>query len=503
MKYLIGLDLGTTNIKAVLFDVEGNELFVSSAPTEVVSSNNTWNEQDMIQVWETAADCLKGVMDSGIAKAEDVLALSLSGQGEGVWMIDAAGNPIKKASLWNDGRAASVIDAMTPEQLEIYARVAGSDPTVSNTMTQIKWYHDNQPEVFEKAATIFHCKDWVRFKLTGERHTDFCDTSVSQLDVVNDVPAAELYKAMGIEQYMKLIPDPIRSYEKAGEITAQAAARTGLKAGTPVAAGALDVAITMVGVNAVNAGDIYAILGTTCCTGIVMDKSDVDTSKNGQCIVIHPQKGLNINIKATMAGTPNLDWALENISDTKDFAVIEEKLPTIPAGSHGLIYHPYITPSGERVPFYNPNARASFFGLSTYNDRYDMIKAVYEGIAFTIKDCLYGFDRPGKISLAGGGAKSPAWAQIIADVTGREVVVYDGTEFGAKGAAVLAGVCAGIYTDINEAAAKLCKVKASYQPDAKNAEIYDELYKVFRAVRLSNMETWNMRQEIVERFGLN
>lgn len=421
-------------------------------------------------------------------------------------MIDADGKPVKKASLWSDGRAAETIAKMTPEELDKFYSICGSAPTTSNTMLQLKWYHDNQPEIFDNVATIFHCKDWVRFKLTGERHTEWTDLSVSQVDVTKGELATEVYKMFGVDKYMDLFPSPVRSAEKAGEVTAEAAALTGLKAGTPVAGGALDVTITMVGVNAINAGDVYAILGTTCCTGVVLDpkKMNIDTADKNLCTVLHPKEGLNINIIASMAGTPNLDWALENISETKDFAEIEKHIKDIPAGCGGVIYHPYITPAGERNPFYNPNARASFFGLSTLTDRWTMIRAVYEGIAFIIKDCLAtrGYDDPGKISIAGGGAKSAMWAQIIADVTGREVIVSDGTEFGAKGAAILAGVCVGEYKSIDEAANKLCVQKAAYQPNPENAKVYGELYKLYLAVRQSNMGLWDMRQDIVKKLGL-
>ena len=498
MKYLIGLDLGTTNIKAVLFDTDGNELVVRNKPTNLIPSNGNWSEQDMNEVWSASVECIKGVVDSGVAWPDDILAIGFSGQGEGYWAIDADGNPVKLASLWNDGRAASSIANLTPEQVDVYTRTVGSNPGVSNSMMQLKWYKDNAPEYLEKAAHAFHAKDWVRYKLTGEAHCEVTDCSVSQLNILNQEVAQNVYDALGIGECSKLYGKPLNSFDLAGHITAEAAKLTGLKEGTPVAAGALDVTITCVGVGAVNPGDVYAILGTTCCTGIVLDPSDVDITKKEQCVVSHPQKGLNLDIRATMAGTPNLDWVLAQISDTKDFAEIEKNMAEIPAGCEGLIYHPYLTESGERYPFYNPNARASFFGISKKTTRWHMVKAVYEGIAFMIKDCLDGFDKPGRISLTGGGAKSAVWAQIIADVTGRETVTYEGSEFGCKGAAILAGVCCGQYSDIVEAAGKLCKVKQSFKPNPENVKVYNELYKLFRAIRINYMDLWDLRADILK-----
>lgn len=499
MKYLIGIDLGTTNIKAVLFDLEGNELAVCNKPTELILSNGNWSEQDMNSVWEAAAYCLKGVVDSGVAKPEEIVALGFSGQGEGYWAIDADGNPVKAASLWNDGRAASSIAALSAEQSKVYTETTASVPGVSNSMMQLKWYKDNAPEFIDKAAHAFHAKDWVRYKLTGEIHTEVTDMSVSQLNIVTQTYAENVAEALGInEDHKRLYADPLNSADFAGKITAEAAAITGLKEGTPCAAGALDVTGTPVGVNAVQPGQVFCILGTTCCTGIVIDPNDVDLNKEALCVVAHPQAGLNIDIRATMAGTPNLDWCLAQISNTKDFAEIEKNLADIPAGSDGLIYLPYLTESGERCPFYAPNASASFFGISKKTTRWHMVKAVYEGIAFMIKDCLYGSSSTGAISLTGGGAKSAMWAQIIADVTGRECITFEGTEFGCKGVAILAGVAAGEFASIPEATAKLCKPKDSYKPNPENVKIYDGLYKLFRACRINYMDLWDMRADIMK-----
>ncbi len=389
-------------------------------------------------------------------------------------MIDKDGNPVKRASLWSDGRASEILDYMTNENKELFQyifSINGSKSTVSNTLLQLAWYKKHTPEIFQPGNTVLNCKDWVRFRLTGNRNLETTDASVSTLNIKEGRYNTECFEALGISDLLQYMPPIIKSYEKAGEITEQAAKETGLAVGTTVVGGALDVTITMVGVNAVNVGDIYAILGTTCCTGVVCDLntlvpgSDINASH-----VRHPKDGLCINILATMAGTPNLDWVIENISNTSDFAEIEKNIKDLPAGSGGIVYHPYITPAGERCPFYNPDARAGFFGLSTHSTRWHMVKAVYEGVAFTIKDCLYGVKEMGNIYLAGGGNKS----EMGADHRGRHrphTVLSEGTEFGAKGAAVLAGVCMGVYSDINDAALKLCKVKSSFAPNPKNVPV--------------------------------
>ncbi len=503
MKYLIGLDVGTSNVKAVLFDIEGNEVLVKSKPTDVIVFNHNWQEQDMNQVYDQCAECIKGIVNSGIAKPEDIIAVGLSGQGEGVWMIDKDGKPVKRASLWSDGRSSGIVDRILkddPDLAQLIFSTTGTQPLPPATMMQLMWYNENTPEVFQNGNVVLNCKDWVRYRLTGNVAMEITDASISTLDSKTGDWPVEMFNAAGIGHLLQYLPKTmLKSYDNAGGITEYASMDTGLLVGTPVAAGALDVTATMVGVNAVNEGEIYSILGTTCCTGVVCDMKTTELGKDLRH-VRHPKDGLYINLMPTMAGTPNLDWVLENISDTSDFSEIEKHIKDIPAGSGGIVYHPYITPAGERSPFYNPDARAGFFGLSIHSSRWHMVKAVYEGIAYSIKDCLYDTEGKGNIYLAGGGSKSNMWSQIIADVTGRTVVLSEGTEFGAKGAAILAGVCVGIYDDINEAAAKLCRVKSSCTPTPANTAIYDELYKIYRASRIANMDLWHQREAIMRKF---
>lgn len=503
MEYLVGLDIGTSNVKAVLFDIDGVELKVCDLPTEVLQSNTNWAEQDMNKVWEQCVQCIRGIMDAGIAKPGEILGVGLSGQGEGLWMIDRDGNPIQKASLWSDGRTSGLVDDIrnnNPELHDEIFRLTGSPLLTPATLMHILWMSKERPEIFKEGSTIFNCKDWVRFKLTGERNMEITDNSVSMLDMKKNTYVTGIMEKLGLQNAEKCLPPLLKSYELGGTVTEEAAKLTGLREGTPVAAGALDVTATMVGVNAVNVGDIYTILGTTCCTGIVCDLAATELGANPLFNFIrHPKDGICINITATMAGTPNIDWMIESISDTADFAQIEEKIRDIPAGSGGIVYHPYITPAGERSPFYNPDARAGFFGLSTNSTRYHLAKAVYEGVAFSIKDCLYSAKEMGKIYLAGGGSKSALWAQIVADCTGRNVVLSEGSEFGAKGAAILAGVCVGVYGDINEAASKVCRIRQEFEVNPANLPVYDGLYEIYREMRIANMDLWHKREAVLKK----
>ncbi|NLM04870.1 MAG: carbohydrate kinase, partial [Clostridiales bacterium] len=216
-----------------------------------------------------------------------------------------------------------------------------------------------------------------------------------------------------------------------------------------------------------------------------------------------PIDDLYVNLQPTMSGTPNIDWVVDNISDTRVYKEIDEKIKDLDAAPSGVIYHPYLSTAGERSPFYNANARSSFFGMNTHTTRYDLVKAVYEGIAFSIKDCLdaTGAGDEGVIYLAGGGAESKVWAQIISDCTGRKVAITNSNEIAAKGVAIMLGVTLGVYESYEDAVAKTCRATATYEPDAKKKEEYNKLFEIYKELRLVYDPLWNKRRAVLKEIG--
>ena len=203
-----------------------------------------------------------------------------------------------------------------------------------------------------------------------------------------------------------------------------------------------------------------------------------------------------MELQPTLNGTPNIDWMLEHIALTKDFKEIDKLVDSTPVGCGGVVYHPYISVAGERAPFYHPYARASFFGISQVTTRGDLVRAVYEGISMSIRDCLQNVDQDATIFLAGGGAKSPVWAQMIADVMGLKVMIPAGRELGAKGAALMVGVRQGLYRDYDEAVKKACTFRQVYHPDLTNKRKYDLIYELYKKVRIHNQEIWDYRHQM-------
>lgn len=505
--YLLGIDVGTSMTKAVLFDLYGREVWKESNPNETIQQNTNWSEQDMNQLWLDTCNTIKNLLDNSDVQPDQIKAIGITGQGEGAWLINQEGEPVGKAILWNDGRAVDTVAAIKndPQLCQKINQITGSFPFTGATSMLLKWLKDNDSEYLKNSQYCVFCKDWIRFKMTGEIWIDYTDASTSLLDLKTNKISQELFELLGIEEYLKLIPLLNRSSEIAGYLLPEVAKKTGLLSKTPVVTGMLDIVATAVGNGTVNLYDSCTILGTTCSNLIIKDKvlRHADKQSGFEC---HSVDDLYINVIAAMAGTPNLDWVIENLFQKEKqaaeengknlYSILEERIRNRPPGSNGVIYHPYISPAGERAPFYDPHAKAQFFGLSTNVDKNDLLQAVYEGIALAIKDCLP--SEKGALILGGGGSQSNLWPQIIADCTGREVVILHADEFAAKGAALAAGVAVGLYNNLKEASLNTRKVKRVYTPNETNFELYQQIYQIYREIRISNTKLWKMRSMLFQ-----
>ncbi len=500
MDYLIGLDIGTSSIKAALYDVQGNMTALQTGQTKLLTPDSYRTEIDMETLWIDCARCIKELLSLHVSCSDSILGIGVTGQGEGLWLIDEKGNPVQNAVLWCDRRSSSVIDSLSEEQKKMFKSITLHDPLPASTAIQLKWFAEHHPDVLAKAATVFNCKDWIRYKLTERRQADYTDTSVTMLDIKKQQYSKTLLDLLGLSEYETLLPALLHSTEKAGEITEKAAKITGLPCHTPVAAGSLDVAATSLGVNASKAGDIFLILGTTACIGRIETLEKMDAKKGRY--ILHPHQKFAIQIMAAMSGTPNIEWMRNHISNYKNFEYIEQEVEKSPPGSGGVIYHPYISHAGERFPFYSPNAKAGFFGISLASTQSDIIRSVFEGVAFSIKDCLQEIDSEGPIRIAGGGSHSLLWPQIIADCTGRQVFSSGEDEFGVKGAAIMASVCAGVHGDLKTACEVFSRGKTVLTPCSENQLVYNDLFRLFKQLRINHLAMWDERQQILNKHNL-
>ena len=327
MDYIMGIDVGTSNVKAVLFDEKGTEIQVASRVSETINDGGNNEEQDMTLVWEKVKACITELMDSKVVAAEDIKGIGVTGQGEGCWLIDKEGKPLQNAILWCDGRAVAEVHKITEEHPEIgklYHRTTGTPPLLGNQMMLLRWMKSHRKDVLDKGYKILFCKDWIRYNLTGKIGTEITDSFTSLIDAQTGKIAEDLMKELDIFEYRDYLPDPVDSDEVVGTILNSVAEETGLAKGTPVVAGALDTSATAIGLGAIHEKDACVILGTTCASEMVMRKEDCDFGAENSRYEKHPIKELYVELQPTLNGTPNIDWMLQNISNTKDFSEIDK-----------------------------------------------------------------------------------------------------------------------------------------------------------------------------------
>ncbi|MFB6107438.1 MAG: FGGY family carbohydrate kinase [Haloplanus sp.] len=496
---IIGIDAGTSNIKAVTFDLDGSERATASRRNEVLTPTTDRVEQEMDRTWELTAAVLREVV-ADLDDASEVVGVGVTGQGDGCWLLGDDGDPVRNAILWNDGRAAAYVDRwQTDGRGASLYEACGCTLFPGSTLPILAWLRDNEPATLEDAATVFYCKDWLKYCLTGERTTDPSDASLPFLDHRTNAYATDLGERFDLpsieECYPRLVPpaDPI------GTVTAEAAAATGLPEGVPVVSGLLDIAASALGSGAATEGDSSSVVGTTSLSQTFVTDPTPGGDPAGFTISLGFED-LYTRAMASMAGTPNLDWMLDELATVEAFADVEAAVRDLPVGAEGVLYHPYLSTAGERAPFVDPNARAQFTGIGPNHTRAHLCRAVYEGLALAMRDCYEHIDTAtDTVYVSGGGTRSSFVCQLLADCLGVPVAVPAGTEFGAKGVALLCAVALEEYPDVATAVAETTAVETAYRPRPERTRAYDDLYDLYRMAYESMGEVWRARAEFLER----
>jgi len=490
MDYYIGIDVGTSKTKSVLFDARFIQREVASVANQTLSPAPGHQEQQMEVLWQNVVSTLKTLAASPLLAGGTLRGIGLAGQGEGVWLSDAEGKPVRDALLWSDTRSAASIRELShsPALEETLFEACGSRLLPCNSSLQLRWLQQHQPGALTQAQWFFFAKDWIRFRLTGQAHLEKTDAGTSLLDLHHGALSEDVMQRLGIDSLRPLFPPLLAPHDLAGELSQQAAALTGLPAGTPVAAGALDVSACALGIGAVHDGDVFTLLGTTCCTGIVCD--DLARVSRKTRFVSHAWQNQFLNLFAMQSGTPNLDWAISHLAADRSFSDLGAEISALSPGSGGVFYQPYL--NGERAPFYSPVARAGFFGISQSTTNAHLLRAVFEGLAWAITDVLSDYPAGGDLYLAGGGAASSFWLQIIADCTGRRVIVSPQSEPGARGAAILAAMALGERVTVDS----MQPVdRVTWLPDARSHTQYQRLFPIFRQLREQLLPVWQARDD--------
>ena len=508
--YLLGVDAGTSLVKAVVFDHEGHEVGLSRTRIPVETSRQNWAEQDMEDVWQAVKDTIGTCLQANKISASDIAGIGVCGQGDGCRLLDRQFRPLRKSILWTDGRAGDIISAWEESGLSLEGfKISGSAIFAGAPAAIIEWLRRNEPDTLARAAHFLFAKDWIKFKLTGKIVTDPSDASRAPFEISQGDYSSEIFKMAGLDAFLDLFPQIRASGEIIGELTKAAAEETGLQTGTPVINGMIDVVACGLGVGAVNQGQAYSILGTTCFNGVIMDTVELAPIGIGMTLAYAFERQI-LRAMPSLAGTPNVDWFVDQFcqnekknagdSNSELFYTLEKHISNIPLGCDGLIYHPYINPGGERAPFVKTSAAAQFFGLSSQHTRWHLLRAVYEGVALSLLDCFEKFPISiSQLMLCGGGAQSALWCQIISDATGKPVQIPGGSELGALGTAVMTGLATGLYPNIERAVEQAVDLAAGYEPNLENHQIYQALYGLYKNLYQHVWEDWDLRAALLKR----
>jgi len=479
---LLGLDVGTGGTRVVL--ISGDGYVVGSAAVEheaFRSPHPGWAEQDPEDWWRAAQTAIRQVMEAGGSPA--IEAVGLTGQMHGAVMLDAAGQVLRPSLIWCDQRTGEECDWLHAEIGRERLIELTANPALPNfTLTKLLWVRRHEPEIFARIAHVLCPKDYVRYRLTGTYAMDVQEASGTLLlDVAHRRWSSEVARIAGIPE--SWLPELFESQEVCAKISQEGAGYTGLAAGTPVVAGAGDQGAGAVGMGILTPGSVSATIGTS---GVVFAATATPTRDPlGRLHTFcHAVPGRWHVMGVTQAAGLSLRWLRDTIAPGVDYDTLTEAAAQVPAGSDGLLWTPYLL--GERTPHLDSTARAAFVGLTAGHTRAHLVRAVLEGVAYSLKDTFTLFAELGipvkGVRLGGGGARGPLWREIQAAVYGYTADVLVAEEGGAFGAGLLAGVGAGVWPDLEAACKAGIAVAQQIEPDARAVERYAVGYQAYRKV---------------------
>jgi erythritol kinase len=504
---LIGIDAGTSVIKSVAFTRNGEQIAAASLPNSYVTLPNAGVEQDMARTWADSARTLAMLAESIPGLRQRVIAIAVTGQGDGTWLVDGNGEPAAPAWLWLDARAAPIAEEYmaSPSYGAHYERT-GSGVNACQQSTHLVWMHRHTPEVLARATSAHHCKDWLYFKLTGERATDPSEANFTFGQYRSRQYAPRILDDLGAADAKRLLPPIIDGTQDSHPLTAEAAQLTGLNAGTPVNLGYLDVVCTGLG------GGLFDREGRVGCTilgstGMHMRLATspgavkLNNERTGYTMSF-PVPGMYGQMQSNMAATLNIDWLLDvaigicksqglnrsrkDILNGLDDAVLS-------ARPGHILYHPYVSLAGERGPFLEPAARATFAGIDVSTGFADLMRGIFEGLCHAARDCYLAMGPiPPEVRLTGGAARSKALRLLLSSALGSEVRAVSRDEAGAAGAAMMAAVQHKLYPDMSACAAEWVdpQIGAATKPDPELAGLFDKTYAIYVEARKVLRPIW-------------
>ena len=494
---LIGIDAGTSVIKTVAFDLSGQQIAVAAVSNRYVTRPDGAAVQDMNDTWEDAALALRQLVEKVPGIANRVAAIGVTGQGDGTWLIDKHGEPVTEAWLWLDARAADRAEKLKQKPCD-HARYVSTGAGLNSCQmgTQLGLMREIMPEVFDTATTSLHCKDWLYFRMTGERVVDPSEASFTFGDFRTRNYSPDVIDALELNDLKYLLPPVIDGTQQTHKLTEAAARQTGLRAGTPVALAYVDVTCTAIGGGLFAQDDINActIIGSTGMHMVAKPAEDfMPVGARSGYVMPLPIPGWVAQIQSNMAATLNLDWVFALAGEmARDFGHQADRAELIArlngwltqARPGQLLYHPYISEAGERGPFFDVSARASLIGLNSGHRFPDIVRSVVEGLGLSARHCYSAMGEiPREIVVTGGAARADELRRILGACLGADLRRATREEAGATGAAMIAAVGVGLAPDMRTIIKDWVSPTLSSPegPDAGLVQKYNQIFPSYTA----------------------
>jgi len=478
----IGLDIGTGGSRALLVNRNGEVVAAhTEAHEDITMHRPLWAEQRPENWWDASVGAIRGVLAASGVSGKDIKGIGLSGQMHGLVVLDSDNNVIRPSLIWCDQRSQKQVDWVNGKVGKARVLECIANPVLTGfTLPKLLWVRDNEPTLYERIRKVLLPKDYVRFRLTGEFATEVSDASGTALfDVVNRRWSFELADALGIDR--SVLPRCYESSEITGAVSKETSALTGLAEGTPVVGGGGDQAASAVGNGIVETGVVSCTLGTSGVVFAHMDQVAYDPQGRVHTFC-HAVRGKWHVMGVTQGAGFSLQWFRNQLAPGANYDALMTEAATAEPGSQGLYWLPYLM--GERTPHLDPTARGGWIGLTASHSRAHLIRALIEGVSYSQKDCLDIVESLGvkvaSVRASGGGAKSPFWRQVLADVFAKPVVTLASQEGSALGAALIAMAGTGEYASVPEVCAAVIREKDRVEPS--ETEVYAAGHRVYQAL---------------------
>ena len=490
MPYSMGIDIGTTGTRAIIIDERGNLVGAATEEYPLYTPKPLWAEQNPEDWWESAKLAVRKAIATSDISGDEIGGIGLTGQMHGLVLLDSQGEVLRPAILWCDQRTQEQCDWITDKVGAARLVELTCNPALTGlTAPKILWVRQHEPEIYAKARKALLPKDYLRFRLTGEYATEVSDASGTLLfDVTNRCWSRRLLQLLDIEE--EFLPEAHESPIVSGAVSSSAAAETGLRVGTPVVGGAGDNAAGALGNGIVRPGLISSTIGSSGVIFAFTDQPWVDPRGRihtfchavpGKWHVTAVTLGAGLSLRWFRDELSQAERSVSALTGTDPYVYLTEEAEKAPAGSEGLIYLPYLM--GERTPHMDPNAKGVFFGLTARHARAHMVRALLEGVAYSLRDGLEIMREIGvparEIRFSGGGARSMLWRQIQSDVFGMGGLTLNVGEGPSFGSALLAGVGTGVYASVEEACDATLEVVDRCAPAEENVRRYDDFYRIY------------------------